>query len=177
MFSVWKWLDVAVSLWGSAEEAHRRSFPALLMSVFTGWCNNSPFLRISCELKDDLPLIKRFITSHVKPVSSLLGSHNTRVPLRSRAVTSSINQADREHLAEVLLWLRVWGYRLLLCCDSGLFALNVCVIHQECYDESACPSWSVLSISTGVWCPALTQNTLQTWHNTIFLSIVIIYGD
>lgn len=141
--------------WGSASTLFW-AFLALLMCVFTGWCNNSAFLRIFCVLKDDLPLIKTFITSHVKPVSSLLSFHNTRVPLRSRAVTSSINQTDREIQQKFFFVIKSVGQTvLLLFCDSGLFALNVCVIHQECYDESACPSWSVLSSSsrftTGVW--------------------------
>lgn len=111
------------------------------------------YITTFCVVKDDLPLIKRFITSVLKPLS-LFAFHNVCVPLQSRAVTSSINQTDfsnsdvagRKKTQPKFSVIKRAGQTLLkytafvfwagpfhcecVCDPSESFMMNRCVLHE-----------------------------------------------
>lgn len=148
------------------------------MFAFTRWCNgadaylNAPrdLLRVErwpstdkeihhLTCKTSLLLIR--LPQYVSLSEARLLHHQSikqTVPTQKKSSRSSS------------LWLRVWGRRfcnrLLLFCDSGLFILNVCVIHQRAL------WWIVVSFRK---CPELsdTRSTLPQHYRRVMEMLVL----
>lgn len=132
------------------------------MSAFTRWCNGADAY---LSAPQDLLRAERWPSAdkeihHLTCKTSLLHHQSIKqtVPTQKKSSRSSS------------LWLRVWGRRfcnrLLLFCDSGLFILNVCVIHQRAL------WWIVVSFRK---CPELsdTRSTLPQHYRRVMEMLVL----